>query len=55
VKEVAPVPPPATDRVPDCEGVKVRVEPDPVMVRTEVSPFVAEVEVAKVTVGPVVV
>jgi hypothetical protein len=52
VKEVWPVPPPPTVRVPLIEGVKVWVLPEPVMVRAVVRPLKEPVEVAKVTVGP---
>lgn len=48
----APDPPPGTVSVPDCDGVKVRVSPEPVIVITDVMPFVALVEVASVVVGP---
>ena len=48
-----PVPPPATDRVPERDGVKERVLPLPVTVRADVRPFVEDVEVAMVMAGPV--
>ena len=46
------MPPPATVKVPDWLGVKVKVSPLPVIVSAEVMAFVVLVEVAKVTVGP---
>ncbi len=52
---VEAVPPPSTVSVPDCEGVKLICVPDTMMVRAEVIPFVVEVVVPSVTLGPVVV
>src|SRR3990167_7703857 len=43
---------PPSPREPERVGAKVSVSPLPVMVRTEVSPLKAAVEVARVTVGP---
>lgn len=52
VNEAAPVPPPPTVRVPDCDGVNVSVLPDPTTVISDVTPFTADVEVATVMVEP---
>jgi hypothetical protein len=49
VKEAAPVPPPATVRVPESEGEKVKVVPEFVIERDEVRPFVVLDEVANVS------
>jgi hypothetical protein len=48
VKVVWPVPPPPTVRVPEVEGLKVKVPPELVTVRVEVRPLVVEVVVARV-------
>ena len=48
MKEVAPVPPLATARVPLSVGLKVKAPAELVMLRPRVSPVVAEEEVAKV-------
>ena len=41
--EESPVPPPATVSVPESEGVKVRLEPEPTIVSALVRPLVVEV------------
>ena len=55
MKEVAPVPLPATVRVPDVLGVRVSVFPLPTTVIALVRPLVVFVEVAIVIVAPVCV
>lgn len=45
-----PVPPPPAVNVPDCEGEKVMVEPEPEMASEDVMPFAVELVVANVRV-----